>query len=88
MKKQPATTNYLAIALSTIGLAGVLVFGLPSPDDRPKVYELYLAGFWILLTISNVGMYAKWKQSPWPRRIFAIIAPLIGLLYLQKYFLE
>lgn len=81
--KSPA--GLLEMAAGIIALIGVIIFGLPSPEERPKVYELYLAGVWGLMTISFISTFRNWPSSHWSRKIMSIAAPLMALLYLQKY---
>ncbi len=78
--------NMVQIAIGIIALIGLVYFGLPSPDERPKIYELYLAGIWALMALSGASTYWNWKKAVWSRKLMAIAAPLATLLYLQKYF--
>jgi len=80
-------TGIIQLILGIVGIIGLLVFGWPSPDTRPKIYELYLAGVWTLIALSGSSSYFSWKETKWSNRIMAIAAPLAALLYLQKYFL-
>ncbi len=88
MDKKPIIRNMqiVQMAIAILALIGLLYFGLPSPESRPKIYELYLAGVWFLMTLSGASTYWYWKESPWSRKIMAVAAPLATLLYLQKYF--
>jgi len=81
-------THIIQISIGIVGLIGLLIFGWPSPDSRPKIYELYLAGVWTLIALSGSSSYWNWKASTWANKIMAIAAPLAALLYLQKYFLS
>lgn len=79
-------TNGIQVGIGILGLVGLIIFGWPAADTRPKIYELYLAGVWGLITLSGMSAYWTWKEAPWPRKLMAIAAPLSALLYLQKYF--
>jgi len=81
-------TNIIKVGIGILGVIGLLFFGWPSPDNRPNIYELYLAGVWTLIVLSGSSAYWKWKDSTWASKIMAIAAPLAALLYLQKYFLD
>lgn len=37
--------NIQQVSIGIIGVIGLLIFGWPSPDSRPKIYELYLLEF-------------------------------------------
>lgn len=87
-KSQKDITNIIQVSIGVIGLIGLFIFGWPSPDTRPKIYELYLAGVWTLIALSGSSCYWNWKDSTWANKIMAIAAPLAALLYLQKYFLN
>jgi len=86
-KTEHDITNGIQVGIGILGLVGLLIFGWPSPANRPKIFELYLAGVWGLIALSGISAYWTWKQAPWPRRLMAIAAPLAALLYLQKYFM-
>jgi hypothetical protein len=73
------------MASGIIALIGVIIFWLPSPEERPKVYELYLAGVWGLMTISFISTFRNWPSSQWSRKIMSVAASFMALLYLQKY---
>ncbi len=74
------------MGIGVLGLIGLVIFGWPSPDHRPKIYELYLAIVWGMIALSGMSAYWTWNKSPWSRKLMAIAAPLAALLYLQKYF--
>ncbi|MBT3253618.1 MAG: hypothetical protein HN995_05040 [Candidatus Marinimicrobia bacterium] len=80
--------NIIQVSIGVIGVIGLLIFGWPSPDSRPKIYELYLAGVWTLIALSGSSSYWSWKDSTWANKIMAIAAPIAALLYLQKYFMS
>jgi len=80
--------NIIQVSIGIVGVIGLFIFGWPSPDSRPKIYELYLAGVWTLIALSGSSSYWKWKESTWANKIMSIAAPLAALLYLQKYFLS
>lgn len=84
-KRIKSPVGFLEMSAGIIALIGVVIFGLPSPEERPKVYELYLAGVWGLMTISFISTFRNWQSSHWSRKIMAVGAPLMVLLYLQKY---
>ncbi len=86
-KSQRDIKNIIQAAIGILGVIGLLIFGWPSPDSRPKIYELYLAGVWSLIAISGSSSYWNWKESTWANKIMAIAAPIAALLYLQKYFM-
>ena len=86
MNKLAPGMNVLQIGIALVALVGILYFGLPSPDTRPKVYELYLAGVWFLMSLSGMSTYWNWQKSPWSRKLMAVAAPLATVLYFQKYF--
>ena len=77
--------NLLQLGIGILALIGLLIFGLPSPESRPKIYELYLAFVWLLMSLSGMSTYWNWKTSPWSRQLMAVAAPIATLLYLQKY---
>jgi len=79
--------NIAQIAVGVVALVGLVIYGLPSPEERPKVYELYLAGIWGLMTLSCITAYTRWGDTGWLRRIIAIAAPAVALLYLFEYVL-
>ncbi|MBC8377484.1 MAG: hypothetical protein H8E26_15710 [FCB group bacterium] len=81
-------TNIIQVSIGIVGLIGLLFFGWPSPDTRPKIYELYLAGVWTLIALAGSSSYWNWKDSTWANKIMSIAAPLAALLYLQKYFMS
>ena len=87
-KSRTNITNIIQVSIGIVGVIGLLIFGWPSPDSRPKIFELYLAGVWTLIALSGSSSYWKWKESTWANKIMAIAAPLAALLYLQKYFLS
>lgn len=91
MESKDSTRNWTSVIqliIGIIGVVGLVIFGWPSPDTRPKVYELYLAGVWTLIALSGSSVYWNWKDSQWSHKIMAIAAPLAALLYLQKYFMS
>jgi len=81
MKKQ----HYFEFVVGILGVIGLFYFGWESPETRENINALYLAGVWFLMVLSTVSAYFDWNSSKWPRKIFAIIAPLMVLLYLAKY---
>ncbi len=90
MESKESARNFTSVIQLAIGIAGVIglvIFGWPSPDTRPKIYELYLAGVWTLIALSGSSVYWDWKDSKWSQKIMAVAAPLAALLYLQKYFM-
>lgn len=78
----------IQLVLGILGVIGLVIFGWPSPESRPKIYELYLAGVWTLIAISGASSYWNWRKTAWSNRIMSIAAPLAALLFLQKYFLN
>ncbi len=82
MKKQQHT---IEIIIGVLGVIGVLWFGMESPETRENITELYLAGSWLLFTLSTVSSFWSWSESPWYRKFIAIMAPMITVLYLFKY---
>ncbi len=86
LEKRLRLMSIVQIAIALVALLGLVRYGLPSPDERPKVYELYLAGVWGLMTVSCISVYTGWSATRWYRRGFALAAPLMGLLYLYKFF--
>lgn len=86
-QKYKKPINYIEMGAGLIALTGILVFGIPSPETRPKIYELYLAGVWLMMTISTVSSYCHWQKSHWSRKVLSITAPLFVILYLLKYFM-
>jgi len=84
-KSRKDITNIIQVSIGILGIIGLLIFGWPSPESRPKIYELYLAGVWSLIALSGSSVYWNWQNSTWANKIMAIAAPLAALLYLQKF---
>ncbi|NQT63829.1 MAG: hypothetical protein HQ556_12785 [Candidatus Marinimicrobia bacterium] len=87
-KSRRDITNIIQVSIGVVGVIGLLIFGWPSPDTRPKIYELYLAGVWTLIAVAGSSSYWNWNDSTWANKIMAIAAPIAALLYLQKYFMS
>jgi len=86
LKEKIINLKTLPTIFGILAMIGFLIFGIPSSDSRPKIYELYLAGIWFLMTLSAFPSFFEWKKTHWSRRLFAIIAPIFVILYLIKYF--
>ena len=77
--------NKAELFAGILALAGIIYFGLPSPETRPKSYELALALVWGLMALSTTSAYLSWASPHWSRKIMAVAAPLIACTYLSKY---
>ncbi len=78
--------NLVEITAGVIALIGIVYFGWESPETRAKITEIWLAGFWGLMTFSTISSYRGWKNIHWFRKILPIAAPAVSVLYLVKYF--
>ncbi len=78
--------NTIEITAGVIAFIGIVYFGWESPETRTKITELWLSGFWGLMTFSTISSYRDWKNVHWFRKILPIAAPVISVLYLFKYF--
>lgn len=79
------TLNRAELIAGLLAVAGIIYFGLPSPETRPKSYELALALVWGLGTLSSTSIYMNWSSAHWSRKIMAVVAPLAAVLYMAMY---
>ncbi len=73
------------VSLGVMSLMLIILFGLPSPEIRKPIYELYLAILWGLMAIAFHSTYFTWNTTPWNRKVIGIAAPIVSVLYLWKY---